>query len=64
MCFAHFMSAWGTRAFDFAVAIVLQSLWKTSIVFVALYGIGINLATVILGGTLGSIVDRYVALKF
>ena len=52
------MSAWGTRAFDFAVAIILQSLWKSSIVFVSLYGIGRSLVAVIFGGKLGAIVDK------
>lgn len=58
LCIAHFLSTWGTRAFEFAAAIVLVQMWSTSLVFITVYGLVDNLTTVLLGGFIGSLVDK------
>lgn len=55
---SHFLSAWGIRAFEFLVSLVLVQLYNDSLFMVALFGLLDSLAIVLSSPYLGRYVDR------
>eukprot|EP00052_Salpingoeca_macrocollata_P023777 m.210051 g.210051 ORF g.210051 m.210051 type:complete len:585 (+) comp22103_c0_seq3:502-2256(+) len=57
MYYSHFLSAWGDRMWQFAIALFLIEIWPDSLLLAAVYGLVSSAATMFFGAIAGHFVD-------
>eukprot|EP00047_Mylnosiga_fluctuans_P024533 m.163286 g.163286 ORF g.163286 m.163286 type:complete len:533 (+) comp9876_c0_seq8:24-1622(+) len=60
---SHFLSKWGDRMWEFAIALLLIEIWQDSLLMAAIYGLTSTMAIVLLGSVVGHYVDTHARLS-
>ncbi|XP_048141981.1 solute carrier family 40 member 2-like [Rhodamnia argentea] len=59
----YFLARWGTRMWDFSVALYMINIWPDSLLLAAVYGVVENASTALFGPIIGKWVDKLSYIK-